>query len=134
MWFGWDGVHLMFSQFTGRQKLRNLEARPQVAVSIVDPADPYRYLELRGIVESIVDDTGNTFINSMAKKYLNVPTNPWGTPDQHALSSRCGLRSPPGCESARCRRHNLLPRAGGEPHRESLRDGVGLSRRAARRA
>ena len=81
----WDGEHFLFSQYRGRQKLRNVEARPQMAVSIVDPADPYRYLELRGTVEQVVDDDDNVFINSMAQKYLNVPVNPWEQPGQHRV-------------------------------------------------
>lgn len=85
VWFGWDGERLMFSQFKGRQKLRNLQARPQIAVSIVDPADPYRYLELRGVVDEVIDDQDNVFINAMAQKYLNEPTNPWEQPGQHRV-------------------------------------------------
>ncbi len=85
VWFGWDGTHVMFSQFTGRQKLRNLQASPRLAISIVDPSDPYRYLELRGVVDEIVDDTDNVFIDSMAHKYLGVPTNPWAKPGQHRV-------------------------------------------------
>jgi PPOX class probable F420-dependent enzyme len=85
VWFGWDGEFVLFSQYVGRQKLKNLQARPQVALSIVDPADPYRYLELRGEVAEIVDDVDNVFINSMAQKYLDVPVNPWGKPGQHRV-------------------------------------------------
>lgn len=85
VWFGWDGTHLMFSQRTDRQKLRNVRARPQVAVSIVDPADPYRYLEIRGTVTDIVDDPDKAFINSMAQKYLDVPINPWEQPGEQRV-------------------------------------------------
>ncbi len=85
VWFGWDGTYLTFSQFPGRQKLSNLQARPQIAVSIVDPNDPYRYLEVRGVVETIVDDVDNAFINSMALKYLDEPTNPWAEPGQRRV-------------------------------------------------
>jgi PPOX class probable F420-dependent enzyme len=69
VWFDWDGEHLLFSQTKGRQKYRNVQRNPQIAVSIVDPANPYRYLEIRGVVTEIRDDVGNAFINSMAKKY-----------------------------------------------------------------
>jgi len=33
-----------------RQKLRNLRARPQAAVFVIDPGNPYRTLEVRGDV------------------------------------------------------------------------------------
>jgi hypothetical protein len=39
-----------FSLVDGRQKLRNLRRDPRASVVIVDPAEPTRYLELRGRV------------------------------------------------------------------------------------
>jgi PPOX class probable F420-dependent enzyme len=86
VWFGWDGTHVLFSQTTGRQKYRNLKANPAVALSIVDEANPYRYLEIRGVVDEIVDDPGNAFINSMAKKYIDQDEYPWHQPgDQRVV-------------------------------------------------
>jgi PPOX class probable F420-dependent enzyme len=80
VWFGWDGTHLRFSQTKGRQKYRNMQREPRVALSIVDPANPYRYLEIRGVVERIDDDSSLDFINSMAKKYIGQDRYPWHQP------------------------------------------------------
>jgi len=80
VWFGWDGEHILFSQTKGRQKYRNLKQEPRVALSIVDPANPYRYLEVRGKVARIDEDPDNRFINSMAKKYINQDVYPWHQP------------------------------------------------------
>jgi PPOX class probable F420-dependent enzyme len=85
VWFDWDGTHLLFSQTTGRQKYRNLLKVPKVAVSIVDPANPYRYLEVRGTVVSIDDDPGNAFINKMAKKYIDQDVYPWHQEGDHRV-------------------------------------------------
>ncbi|MFN8591092.1 MAG: PPOX class F420-dependent oxidoreductase [Thermomicrobiales bacterium] len=85
VWFGWDGQYLSFSQTTGRQKYRNVQREPRVALSIVDPANPYRYLEIRGVVERIDPDPDNAFINSMAKKYLNEDVYPWHQPDDERV-------------------------------------------------
>jgi PPOX class probable F420-dependent enzyme len=85
VWFGWDGTHVLFSQTTGRQKYRNLSADPHVALSIVDNANPYRYLEVRGTVAEIVDDEGNAFIDSMAKKYIDADAYPWHQPGDHRV-------------------------------------------------
>jgi PPOX class probable F420-dependent enzyme len=68
VWGGWDGEHFVFSVTTGRQKYRNLQAEPDIAVSGTDPENPYRYLEIRGRVVRFDDDSSNTFIDSMAKK------------------------------------------------------------------
>ncbi len=77
VWFDWDGTHLRFSLTTGRQKYRNLQHDPKVAVALVDPQNPYRYLEVRGVAEEIVVDEGNAFIDSMAQKYIDQPVYPW---------------------------------------------------------
>ena len=81
VWFGWDGAFLRFAQVTGfRQKVRNLEREPRVALSIVDPANAYRYLEVRGRVERIEPDPDWACINAMAEKYLGQDRYPFGKP------------------------------------------------------
>ena len=80
MWFGFDGEHILFSTTTRRQKYRNLRRNPNVAFSITDPDDPYRYLEVRGVIAEIGEDEGNEFINSMAKKYRDLDLYPWDGP------------------------------------------------------
>ncbi len=69
VWFDWDGEHVRFSQTKTRQKYRNAKRDPRIALSLVDPEDPYRYLEIRGVVERIEEDPELAFINSMSKKY-----------------------------------------------------------------
>ena len=80
VWFDWDGSHILFSQTKGRQKFHNLQREPRIAVSILDPQNPYRYLEVRGKVVRIDEDANNAFINKMAKKYINQDTYPWHQP------------------------------------------------------
>ena len=81
LWFGWDGERLRFAQLVGAdRKRRNLERDPRVAVSIVDPANPYRYLEVRSRVVRIEPDTEMAFINSMAQKYQGQATYTGGKP------------------------------------------------------
>jgi PPOX class probable F420-dependent enzyme len=85
VWFGWDGTHILFSQTKGRQKYHNLQREPRVALSIVDPANPYRYLEIRGKVVRIDEDSDLAFINSMAKKYLDQDVYPWHKPEDERV-------------------------------------------------
>lgn len=80
VWFGWNGEHLLFSQTTTRQKYKNLQRDDRIALSIVDPANPYRYLEIRGRVVRIDPDPDKAFIDSMAKKYLGQDKYPWHQP------------------------------------------------------
>ena len=80
VWFDWDGTHLRFSQTRTRQKLRNLTRDPRIALSIVDPANPYHSLEIRGVVTRVEDDQDLAFINALAKKYLGQDKYPWHQP------------------------------------------------------
>lgn len=80
VWFDWDGTHLLFSQTKARQKYRNVQREPRVSMTIVDPENPYRYLEVRGTVARINDDPDMAFIDAMAKKYLGQDTYPYHQP------------------------------------------------------
>ena len=80
VWGGWDGTHFRFSLTKGRQKYNNLLKNPTIAISGIDPDNSYRYLELRGAVVSIDDDSSNAFIDSMAKKYMGVDEYPFHQP------------------------------------------------------
>ena len=80
VWFGWDGENVTFSQTRTRQKYRNVQDEPRVALSFVDANNPYRYLEIRGTVERIEPDPDNAFINRMAKKYMDQDVYPWHQP------------------------------------------------------
>ncbi|MDQ3044078.1 MAG: PPOX class F420-dependent oxidoreductase [Chloroflexota bacterium] len=76
VWFGWDGEYLTFSQTTTRQKYRNVQREPRISLSIIDPSNPYRYLEIRGVVERMDPDPEYAFINQMAKKYMGLDVYP----------------------------------------------------------
>lgn len=85
VWFEWDGSHIRFSLTTTRQKYRNTRADRRVALSILDPDDPYRYLEIRGVVADVEDDPDLAFINSMALKYLGLDRYPWHQPGDERI-------------------------------------------------
>ncbi len=80
VWAGWDGTNMRFSLTRGRQKFRNLQANPSIALSGSDPDNPYRYLEIRGRVIDVEDDASLAFINSMAKKYMGLDEYPFHQP------------------------------------------------------
>lgn len=69
MWSLWDGGLLWFTTTTIRRKYRNISAHPEVAASINDPQQPYRYLELRGVVERVDPDPTAKFFDRLAARY-----------------------------------------------------------------
>ena len=75
VWFNWDGTHILFSMSKARQRYRNVLREPRVALSIVDPTNPYRSLEIRGKVIQVNEDLDGTFANTLSRKYLNRERN-----------------------------------------------------------
>jgi PPOX class probable F420-dependent enzyme len=72
MWFVWDGSRVRLTHTRTRKKFANVSREPRVALSIVDPDNSQRYLEIRGEVESIEDDGGPgeaPFYSSLQDRY-----------------------------------------------------------------
>lgn len=82
IWVDYDGTHVIINSARGRQKDKNLRSNPLVALSIVDPDNPYRYLEVRGRVTEITEDGADEHIDKMAKKYLGVDSYPGRKPGE----------------------------------------------------
>jgi hypothetical protein len=82
VWCDYDGEHIIFNSAKGRQKDKNVRRDPRVAMSIMDPENPYRYIEIRGRVVEITEDGASAHIDKMAKKYLGVDKYPYGQPGE----------------------------------------------------
>ncbi|HEU4807555.1 MAG TPA: PPOX class F420-dependent oxidoreductase [Homoserinimonas sp.] len=69
MWFAFDGEHLRFTHTNKRRKFRNLLENPTMTLSVTDPDNPYRYIELRGhLAETVADPTGS-YYTELDKRY-----------------------------------------------------------------
>jgi hypothetical protein len=53
-----------------------------VALSIMDPDNPYRYLQVRGHVGRVLEAGADAHIDSLAKKYLGKDKYPFGQPGE----------------------------------------------------
>ena len=82
VWVDWDGKHLIVNSAKGRQKDRNLRRDPRVALAIIDPENPYRYVEVRGKVVEITEQGADQHIDKMAKKYLDKDKYPFAQPGE----------------------------------------------------
>jgi PPOX class probable F420-dependent enzyme len=82
VWIDLEGDFVVFNSAKGRQKDKNVRRDPRVALSIVDPDNPYRYLEIRGRVAEITEHGANEHIDKLAKKYLGVDKYPYGQPGE----------------------------------------------------
>jgi PPOX class probable F420-dependent enzyme len=68
---------VMFNTAEGRVKTRNLEHDPRVAVSLLDPDDPYCNLTLRGSVAAMSRHGADADIDFLAAKYLGLDEYPY---------------------------------------------------------
>lgn len=82
VWVDFDGTHVLVNSARGRQKDRNMQKNGLVAISILDPDNPYRYLEIRGKVEAITEEGADAHIDKMAKKYMGKDTYPYRRPEE----------------------------------------------------
>jgi PPOX class probable F420-dependent enzyme len=77
VWFDMKEDHFRINTARGRVKDKNMQNNAAVALAILDPDDPYRYLAVRGRVTHITEEGADAHIDSLAKKYLGKDTYPF---------------------------------------------------------
>jgi len=82
VWFDWDGSHIRVNTAKGRIKDKNLRSRPTLALAIMDPDNPYRYLQIKGRVASVTETGADAHIDALAKKYLGKDRYPYRKADE----------------------------------------------------
>ena len=82
VWVDFDGTHVRFNTAKGRVKVRNLARNPRVALSIQDPDNPYRYVQVRGRVVETTEKGADAHIDALAKKYLGQDKYPFRQPGE----------------------------------------------------
>ena len=82
VWVDFDDTYVLVNSARGRLKDKNMRQRPQVALSIQDPDDPYRYLEVRGRVVEITEQGADEHIDRLAKRYLGLDRYPYRRPGE----------------------------------------------------
>ena len=82
VWVDWDGTHVRFNTAKGRVKDRKLRNNPNVALSIQDPDNPYRYVQVIGRVVEMTESGADAHIDALAKRYLGQDRYPFRRPDE----------------------------------------------------
>ncbi len=82
VWIDYDGKYVVFNSAKGRMKDKNIRRDPRVSLSIQDPENPYRYLEIRGRVVEITQSGADDHINKLSQKYLGKPVYPGRQPGE----------------------------------------------------
>ena len=82
IWFDYTNGKIRVNTARGRVKARTLRPGAQVALAMLDPENPYRYLQVRGRVLNITEKGADAHIDSLAKKYLGQDKYPFRQPGE----------------------------------------------------
>jgi PPOX class probable F420-dependent enzyme len=85
VWFNTDGEYILINTAAGRIKDKNMRARPNVALCIADPGNPYRYLQIQGKVVGNTTEGADAHINALAFKYLGQDKYPGRKPGEQRV-------------------------------------------------
>jgi PPOX class probable F420-dependent enzyme len=80
VWFDYRGGVLRINTEKKRTKARNMKPGAAVAAVIVDPDNPYRYVQIRGNVARVAEEGADAHIDSLTKKYMGQDKYPYTQP------------------------------------------------------
>lgn len=72
VWFDTAGDLIRINTASGRVKARTIQEGRKIALSIMDPANPYRYMQIRGTVTKVTKDGADAHIDRLAHKYMGT--------------------------------------------------------------
>ena len=72
VWIDYDGEYVLVNTAKGRQKARNIQRDAKVALDILDPDNPYRWLGIRGHVAEVTEEGADAHIDKLAHRYKGV--------------------------------------------------------------
>jgi PPOX class probable F420-dependent enzyme len=90
VWVDVDDDGVSFNTAHGRAKPTYIAHDGRVALTVVDPEDPYRWLSVSGTA-TLVDDGADDQIDRLAKKYIGKDTYPFRAPGERRVSVRIAV-------------------------------------------
>jgi PPOX class probable F420-dependent enzyme len=82
VWFDYTDGAIRVNTAKGRVKARVLKQGSPVALAIMDPDNPYRYIQIRGHVRRVLEEGADAHIDSLANKYLGKDKYPFRQPGE----------------------------------------------------
>jgi len=82
VWIDYKGGMVRVNTAKGRVKARNMKEGSAVAMSILDPDNPYRHIQIRGTVKRVTEAGADAHIDLLAKKYLGQDKYPHRQPGE----------------------------------------------------
>jgi PPOX class probable F420-dependent enzyme len=83
VWQDVEDGHLTVNSALGRKWPTNLEHNPQVNVVVMDPANPYHFVEIRGTADGTIEGA-DAHIDALSRKYIGTDY-PYRRPDEQRI-------------------------------------------------
>jgi len=87
VWMDVEDDSVVFNTAEGRAKPKHLRRDPRVAITVVDPQNPYRWISVSGRAELTHDDA-DAQIDRLAKKYLDKDEYSMRNPEEQRVKVR----------------------------------------------
>ena len=85
VWFDYKDGIVRVNSAKGRVKSRNMQQGAAVALAILDPENPYRYIQIRGRVARVTEEGAPGHIDALSMKYLGKDKYPYSQPGEVRL-------------------------------------------------
>ena len=98
VWVDYDGDDVLINTTLERQKGRNMQANPKVAVLIIDPKDSSRWIEIRGLVRELTQACAEAHADRLTQRYCPGKRHFYGDiypPEQKEKETRVVARIEP---------------------------------------
>ena len=82
VWFDYVDGKVRFNTAKGRVKARVLKEGSPVAMAILDPDNPFRYIQIRGRISRLAEQGADEHINVLSRKYLGKDVYPFRQPGE----------------------------------------------------
>lgn len=77
VWFDYTDGKIRINTTRATVKARNMKVGAKVALAIIDPEIPFRYIGIRGSVVGETEKGADAHIDNLTKKYLGLDTYPF---------------------------------------------------------
>jgi PPOX class probable F420-dependent enzyme len=82
VWFLYEAGRFIVNTARGRVKDKNVSTNSHVALSIVDPDNPYSHIAVRGTIARSTEEGADANIDALTKKYLGKDQYPFRRPGE----------------------------------------------------
>ena len=72
VWCDFDGTHVRVNTMRGFRKEKNMRDNPKVTLLCYDPAEPLRYLEVRGTVVEMTEEGAMDHLDGLSMRYVGA--------------------------------------------------------------